>query len=54
MTPEKEKQLNDTYQKYTEALVQSMHIDSLDEFIVEDMMGYGTAIDEKIFSIFKK
>ena len=51
MTIEKNNQLNETYQKYINALVKSMHIGNLDEFLVEDIMGYGTAIDETIFSI---
>ena len=51
MTTEKQNQLNETYQKYIDALVKSMHIGNLDEFLVEDIMGYGTAIDETLFSI---
>ncbi len=51
MTILKEKQLEEAYQNLIQALFYSKHFDNLNEFIVEDCMGYGTAIDEKIISI---
>jgi signal transduction histidine kinase len=50
MTPEKLLKLNDTYQKYIELGLFDFPVDASQEFVIENIMGYGTNLDEKIFS----
>ncbi len=48
----KEKSLKDTYQKVLDVALRSIQpINILDEIVAEDVMGYGTTIDEKILSL---
>lgn len=49
----KEKLLNDTYEKFMEVGLISdyLPLNILDQILVEDVMGFGTTLDEKIFSI---
>ncbi len=51
MNPKKEKLLNDTYQKWMQAVLYDLPLDEINELIDPKIMGYGTAIDEKVFSI---
>ncbi len=47
----KEKLLNDTYSKFIEMALKGMDIYGiLDEIVDEDIIGFGTTVDEKIFS----
>jgi signal transduction histidine kinase len=49
---EKEKLLNETYQKFMETgLNNPESLDILDEIAASDLMGFGTTIDERIFSV---
>ncbi len=50
MAPEKLLKLNDAYQKYIELGMFDFPIDASHEFVMENVMGYGTNLDEKIFS----
>ena len=43
--------LNDTYQKFMDICLGQLPMDNLDELVVGDVMGFGTTIDEKLFSI---
>ena len=51
MTKEEEKLLQEAYVRSIESTVYSMHIDNLEEVVVKDIMGYGTAVDEKCSSL---
>ena len=52
MTTEKEKLLNNTYEKFMEiGLSITPRHDMLDELAIDKIMGFGSAVDEKIFSI---
>ena len=51
MNAEKEKLLNDTYQKWMQAGLYDLPLDKINEFVDPKIMGYGTAIDEKVLSI---
>jgi signal transduction histidine kinase len=49
---EKKKLLNETYQKFMETgLNNPESLDILDEIAASDLMGFGTTIDERIFSV---
>ncbi len=46
----KEKLLNDTYNKFMEVVLSdSLPLETVDELFAEDVMGFGTTVDEKIF-----
>ncbi len=48
----KEKLLNDTFDNFMEiGFSDSLPLNMLDEIVTEDVMGFGTTIDEKIFSL---
>ncbi len=51
MNAKKEKLLNETYQKWMQAGLYDLPLDNINEFIDPKIMGYGTAIDEKVLSI---
>lgn len=52
MDAEKEKLLFDTYKKFLESLFQeTVNYDILDTFICKEVIGFGTAIDEKVDSL---
>lgn len=51
MTAEKEKSLYATYKKFMKASIYSIPMDTVDDFIASNIMGYGSIIDEKIHSI---
>ncbi len=51
MNAAKEKLLYKTYQKLLDASFgDKLPLDVLDDILVEDVMGYGTTVDEKIFA----
>ena len=50
MAPEKLVTLNETYQKFIEVGIFDFPVDVSQEFIAENIMGYGTNLDEKVFS----
>jgi hypothetical protein len=47
----KEKLLNDTYQKWMQIGLYDLPLDDANDFVDPEIMGYGTAIDEKVLSI---
>ncbi len=51
MSPKKEKLLNDTYHKWMQTGLYDLPLDGINEFVDPEIMGYGTAIDEKVLSI---
>src|ERR1039457_6396168 len=51
MSPEKLSKLNHIYQKYIEVGMFDFPVDVSKEFIAEKFMGYGTNINEKVFSL---
>src|ERR1039457_5032146 len=51
MSPEKLSKLNDIYQKYIEVGMFDFPVDVSKEFIAEKFMGYGTNLNEKVFSL---
>ena len=51
MKSEKEKLLNSTYQKFLQISLSDLSLDGLDEILDQNIMGYGTALNEKIFSL---
>ncbi len=51
MSPKKEKLLNDTYYKWTQTVLYDLPLDGASDFVDPEIMGYGTAIDEKVLSI---
>jgi signal transduction histidine kinase len=50
MAPEKLRKLNEIYQKYIEMAMFDFPVDDSREFFAEKIMGYGTNLDEKVFS----
>lgn len=51
MDQSKQRLLNETYQKFMDiGLNTVLSIDNLDQLVDKDVMGYGTTLDEKIFS----
>ncbi len=51
MIASKEKLLYENYQKLLDlAFNNKLEIDNIDDLVVEDVMGYGTTVDEKIFA----
>jgi signal transduction histidine kinase len=51
MIDEKQRHLNEAYQKLFGAALFDLPLDSLDACVVTNIMGYGTALDEKINSV---
>ena len=51
MNTEKEKLLNDTYYKWIQTSLNDLPLDGANDFVDPKIMGYGTAIDEKVLSI---
>ena len=52
MNSEKERLLNETYQQFLETGLNSPEVlDLLDELVAPDIMGFGTTVDERIFSV---
>ncbi len=51
MNSKKEKLLNDTYHKWIQTGLYDLPLDQINEFINPKIMGYGSAIDEKVLSI---
>ena len=51
MKSEKEKLLNSTYQNFLQISLADLSLDGLDDILDQNIMGYGTALNEKIFSI---
>ena len=51
MTAKKEKLLNDTYHKWMQTGLYDLPLDGAYDFVDSKIMGYGTAIDEKVLSI---
>ncbi len=52
MSKEREKLLNETYEEFIHVgLFSNMPLDILDNMVAGDVMGYGTTVDEKIFSL---
>ena len=51
MNPEKQRLLNETYDKYMELMLGDLPLDSVNELAVDDVTGYGSTVDEKINDI---
>ena len=51
MNDKKEKLLNDTYQKWIHTSLYDLPLDAINDFVNPKIMGYGTAVDEKVLSI---
>jgi hypothetical protein len=51
MNDKKEKLLNDTYQKWIHTSLYDLPLDAINDFVDPKIMGYGTAIDEKVLSV---
>ena len=51
MHSEKEKLLNDTYKRFIQVSLNHIPFDAATKFVAEDVMGYGTNMDEVILSI---
>ena len=51
MNDKKEKLLNDTYQKWIHTSLYDLPLDAINDFVDPKIMGYGTAVDEKVLSI---
>jgi Stage II sporulation protein E (SpoIIE)/SnoaL-like domain len=51
MTLNKNKLINETYHKFIQTSLSDLPLVGIHDFIDENIMGYGTAIDEKILSI---
>ena len=51
MNDKKEKLLNDTYQKWIHTSLYDLPLDGANDFVDPKIMGYGTAVDEKVLSI---
>lgn len=51
MSPKKENLLNDTYHKWMQTGLYDLPLDGINEFVDPEIMGYGTAIDEKVISL---
>jgi signal transduction histidine kinase len=51
MNSKKEKLLNDTYQKWIHTSLYDLPLDGANDFVDPEIMGYGTARDEKVLSI---
>ena len=51
MNDKKEKLLNDTYQKWIHTSLYDLPLDGTNDFVDPKIMGYGTAVDEKVLSI---
>jgi serine phosphatase RsbU (regulator of sigma subunit) len=51
MNTKKEKLLNDTYYKWIQTTLYDLPLDGFNDFVDPEIMGYGTAIDEKVLSI---
>jgi hypothetical protein len=51
MNDKKAKLLNDTYQKWIHTSLYDLPLDAINDFVDPKIMGYGTAIDEKVLSV---
>ena len=51
MNPEKQKSLNDAYDKFMDLMLGDLPLDSVNELAVDDVTGYGSTVDEKINDI---
>ena len=51
MNPEKEKSLNQAYNKFMELMLGDLPLDSVNDLAVDDVTGYGSTVDEKINDI---
>ncbi len=51
MNPEKQKLLNETYNKFMELMLGDLPLDSVNDLAVDDVTGYGSTVDEKITDI---
>ncbi len=51
MNSKREKQLNDFYKKYMDLLLGDAPLDTVYEIAVQNVMGYGTTLDEKIMEV---
>ena len=51
MNSKKKELLNETYHKFIQTSLYDLPLEGIDEFIDQNIMGYGTTIDEKILSI---
>lgn len=51
MKSEKEKLLNTTYDKFIQTSLSDLPLDDIDDLVDQDVMGYGTASDEKVSTI---
>ena len=49
MDTEKEKDLLKTYKIWVESFMEDAPVDQLDDLMLNDIMGYGTAMDERLF-----
>ena len=50
MDAQKEKKLNETYNKFIQVSLYDLPLEAAKEFVAENIMGYGTHKDERIFS----
>lgn len=51
MTSEKKKQLREAYDAYIEIMLSDFPLERIGEFVADDVMGYGTTLDEQILDI---
>ncbi|MCK5456515.1 MAG: nuclear transport factor 2 family protein, partial [Melioribacteraceae bacterium] len=51
MTVEKEKLLKETYDKFIQISISDFQMEGMEKFIDQDIMGYGTTVDEKVLTI---
>ena len=51
MKTEKEKLLKETYDKFIQTSLNNLPLEGLEEFIDEQIMGYGTTLNEKVLSL---
>lgn len=51
MNPDKNKLLNDTYNTFMDLMLGDLPLDSINDLAVEDVTGYGSTADEKIYDI---
>ena len=51
MTEEKKIQLEAAYQAFIDSMSMELPVEKLDEFVIPDVMGYGTTVDEKVFDL---
>jgi signal transduction histidine kinase len=51
MTEKKEKLLNEAHSMYFKLMLGNHPLEGLNDYVVDDVMGYGTTLEEKIFGI---